>query len=282
MNARGGTIFRQLFDRSCCCFTYLIGDKYQKTALLIDPVLEQVDRDLKLVKELGLETKSKNFRKELACGIQQRFHNLTILRTNYLEYASAAFMCWIHEQALLAKHCSLKYVLNTHVHADHITGSGLIKDRLNTNGKLQVLSIVSESSGAEADICVDDGEVIDCGLVKLNVTYTPGHTNGCMSLIDHYNKRVFTGDALFIRGCGRTDFQEGSPSKLYDSVHSRLFTLPDDYSVYPAHDYNGHTMSTIGEEKKFNPRMVTSKEEFIEIMENLNLDYPKMLGELVD
>ncbi|XP_015791741.2 persulfide dioxygenase ETHE1, mitochondrial-like [Tetranychus urticae] len=230
MNARGGTIFRQLFDRSCCCFTYLIGDKYQKTALLIDPVLEQVDRDLKLVKELGLE---------------------------------------------------LKYVLNTHVHADHITGSGLIKDRLNTNGKLQVLSIVSESSGAEADICVDDGEVIDCGLVKLNVTYTPGHTNGCMSLIDHYNKRVFTGDALFIRGCGRTDFQEGSPSKLYDSVHSRLFTLPDDYSVYPAHDYNGHTMSTIGEEKKFNPRMVTSKEEFIEIMENLNLDYPKMLDEAV-
>lgn len=139
----------------------------------------------------------------------------------------------------------LKYVLNTHVHADHITGSGLIKDRLNTNGKLQVLSIVSESSGAEADICVDDGEVIDCGLVKLNVTYTPGidklmfhpenhenarntvnvinfigHTNGCMSLIDHYNKRVFTGDALFIRGCGRTDFQEGNFIAILNSDDS--------------------------------------------------------------
>ncbi|XP_053213823.1 uncharacterized protein LOC128397165 [Panonychus citri] len=226
MTTRGVFIFRQLFDRSCCGYSYLIGDRTQKIGLIIDPVLEQVDRDLKLIDELGLE---------------------------------------------------LKYVLNTHVHADHVTGSGLIKSRLNLGNSPKVISIISESSGAEADIFVDDGDVIDCGLIKLNVTYTPGHTNGCMSLIDHTNRRVFTGDTLFIRGCGRTDFQEGSASKLYDSVHSKLFTLPDDYHVYPAHDYNGQLTSTIGEEKRLNPRLTKPRDEFIEIMKNLNLTYPKMM-----
>ncbi|XP_015781738.1 persulfide dioxygenase ETHE1 homolog, mitochondrial [Tetranychus urticae] len=226
MISRGAIIFRQLFDRSCCGYSYLIGDRSQNIALLIDPVLECVDRDLKLTNELGLE---------------------------------------------------LKYVLNTHVHADHITGSGMIKNRLNTKENLKVMSIISESSRAQADICVSDGEVIDCGSIKLTVAYTPGHTNGCMSLIDHLNRRVFTGDTLFIRGCGRTDFQNGSASKLYDSVHSQLFTLPDEYNVFPAHDYNGQSVSTVGEEKKFNPRLTKSKEEFIKIMENLNLDYPKMM-----
>ncbi|XP_053207007.1 uncharacterized protein LOC128391184, partial [Panonychus citri] len=155
-------------------------------------------------------------------------------------------------------------------------------NHLNLENNSKVINIISKSSGAQADICAEDGQVIDCGLIKLNVSLTPGHTNGCMSLIDHDNKRAFTGDTLFIRGCGRTDFQEGSSSKLYDSVHSRLFILPDDYNVYPAHNYNGQLTSTIGEEKKFNPRLSKSWEEFIQIMENLNLDYPKMMGKLIE
>lgn len=105
-----------------------------------------------------------------------------------------------------------------------------------------------------------------------------GHTNGCLSYVDHKNAMVFTGDCLFIRGCGRTDFQSGDSGLLYDSVHGKLFTLPEHYKVYPAHDYKGQLFSTIEEEKKFNPRLIKSKEEFIEIMKNLNLARPELIG----
>lgn len=106
---------------------------------------------------------------------------------------------------------------------------------------------------------------------------TPGHTNGCVSIVCHTAKSVFTGDALLIRGCGRTDFQQGNSALLYDSVHSKIFTLPDDYVVFPAHDYTGQTNSSVGEEKKHNPRLSKAKEEFIKIMANLNLPYPAQI-----
>ncbi|XP_074595934.1 uncharacterized protein LOC141851056 [Brevipalpus obovatus] len=223
---KSSLIFRQLFDRACCGYTYLLGDVSSKSAILIDPVLEQVDRDLTLIHELGLK---------------------------------------------------LKYVVNTHVHADHITGSGSIKNKLTAIGESGVKSVISTSSGAKADIKLDDKEELIFGGNQLQAVYTPGHTDGCMSLVDHKNGLVFTGDTLFVRGCGRTDFQCGNSSLLYDSVHQRLFTLPLDYKVFPAHDYKGQTVTTIGEEKQFNPRLTKSRAEFIEIMSNLKLEYPKMM-----
>lgn len=178
----------------------------------------------------------------------------------------------------------LKYVLNTHVHADHVTGSGLIKQKLNsqTGGPEVVQSILCSSAGGRADLFISDGDEIKLGdSIALQVIATPGHTNGCVSYWEKVAGLLFTGDALLIRGCGRTDFQQGSAATLYDSVTQKLFTLPDDTKVYPAHDYLGRTVSSIGEEKKFNPRLTQSKDKFIEIMANLNLDYPKMIGKLI-
>jgi sulfur dioxygenase len=215
-------IFRQLFDRESCTYTYLIGDPVSRQAILIDPVFELADRDSKLVKELDLE---------------------------------------------------LKYVMNTHVHADHVTGTGLLKKIVGKN----VESVISKAAGAIADKFLEPGQKVDFGSLELEVRPTPGHTGGCVSYVFHEGRRVFTGDTLLIRGCGRTDFQEGSSETLYQSVHKQLFTLPDDYLVYPAHDYKGMTCSSIGEEKKYNPRLTKSLEEFKQIMSNLNLAYPKMI-----
>jgi len=166
----------------------------------------------------------------------------------------------------------LKYSINTHVHADHITGTGVLK-KLIPNSK----SVISEKSKAEADISVKNGEVIDFGSHQLEVRETPGHTNGCVTYVCHKQGIAFTGDALLIRGCGRTDFQEGNAETLYHSVHSQIFSLPEDFQLFPAHDYKGLLNTTVKEEKIHNPRLSKSKEEFVTIMNNLNLAYPKKI-----
>ncbi len=218
-------IFFQLFEHESSTYTYLIADPVTKEAALIDPVIETVDRDLKLVEELGLK---------------------------------------------------LKYILDTHVHADHITAAGEIRKR--TGAKAAV--------GAAAHVdCVDislrDGEELQLGTKKIKALSTPGHTDACTSFL--FEGRVFTGDALLIRGTGRTDFQQGSSEKLYESVHKKLFTLPDETKVYPGHDYRGQTVSSIELEKKYNPRigLKNSKADFIKTMSELKLANPKKIHESV-
>ncbi|CAH0727153.1 unnamed protein product, partial [Brenthis ino] len=170
----------------------------------------------------------------------------------------------------------LIYAMNTHMHADHITGTGKLKSLIPSTK-----SVIGKASGAKADLHLVDGDMICFGSQQLLASATPGHTNGCLTYICHEQGIAFTGDTLLIRGCGRTDFQEGSSETLYNSVHSRIFTLPDFYTLYPAHDYKGQTATTVGEEKKYNPRLTKSLKEFIEIMDNLNLPYPKMIDKAV-
>lgn len=166
------------------------------------------------------------------------------------------------------------YGINTHAHADHITGTGILKTKVKG-----LKSIISKASKAQADISITPGQKIIFGNRYLSVRSTPGHTEGCVSYVTDDESMVFTGDALLIQGCGRTDFQGGSASVLFDSVHSQLFTLPDECIVYPAHDYKGRFSSTIEKEKTTNPRLGggKTKEEFTEIMNNLNLSYPKKI-----
>ncbi|CAA6665360.1 unnamed protein product [Spirodela intermedia] len=231
--ADGGTapklLFRQLFEKESSTYTYLLADvgHPDRPALLIDPVDKTVDRDLTLMKDLGLK---------------------------------------------------LVHAMNTHCHADHVTGTGLIKIKMPG-----VKSIISKSSGAIADAYIEHGDKVYFGNLFLEVRATPGHTAGCVTYVtgdapDQPQPRMaFTGDALLIRGCGRTDFQGGSSSQLYHSVHSQIFTLPGDTLLYPAHDYKGFTVSTVEEETKYNPRLTKDEEGFKNIMENLNLPYPKMI-----
>ncbi len=218
-------IFHQLFEKETSTYTYLLGDQKTKEAVLIDPVVEMVDRDLKLIEDLGLK---------------------------------------------------LKYVLDTHVHADHITASGEIRKR--TNAKV---GLSSAYDMACPDLHLEDGQEIQFGNYTIKVIHTPGHTSGCLSY--SIGGMVFTGDALLIRGCGRTDFQEGSSERLFQSVRDKLFSLADETIVYPGHDYKGFTKSSIGLEKKLNPRLKleNSKEQFCEIMNNLKLSYPKKIQEAV-
>jgi sulfur dioxygenase len=222
--------FQQLFEPESFTYTYLLADSDTKEAILIDPVLETVNRDLKLINDLGFK---------------------------------------------------LTTILETHVHADHITGAG--KLRKATGAKVGV------SVHAKLD-CVDisltDGMLIQFGSFKLKVLETPGHTNGCLSFhFKHDNQRqmLFSGDALLIRAAGRTDFQQGSSPLLYQSITQKMFTLPDDTLVYPAHDYNGVPFTTIGLEKRLNPRVGggKSQEEFVSIMANLKLAQPKKIHESV-
>ncbi|MBS3952764.1 MAG: MBL fold metallo-hydrolase [Methylomicrobium sp.] len=178
---------------------------------------------------------------------------------------------------LLDEHgLKLKYTLETHVHADHITASGLLRQKLGTE------TAVSQLCGAEtADIQIQDGDVFEFGKnEKIKVIATPGHTKGSISFL--WRDRVFTGDSLFIGGCGRTDFQGGDAGALYDCITQRLFTLPDDTLVYPGHDYQGRWVSNIMQERTTNPRLAgKSREEFIEIMNNLNLPKPRLIDEAV-
>ena len=169
---------------------------------------------------------------------------------------------------------TLRYGVNTHAHADHITGTGLLKQKVEG-----FQSVISEASKADADVKIGNGDKIVFGARSLQVRSTPGHTEGCVSYVADDESFVLTGDTLLIQGCGRTDFQGGSAEKLYESVHKQIFTLPDDTVVYPAHDYKGRLSSKVGDEKKSNPRLGEGKTEadFVEIMKNLNLSYPKKI-----
>jgi sulfur dioxygenase len=180
-----------------------------------------------------------------------------------------SYMALLNELGL-----TLIYTMETHVHADHITGAGLLRDRLGSKG------IVHRDAGAMcADLLVTDGVPLQVGEIEMLVLHTPGHTSGCVSYV--VGDRVFSGDALFINGCGRTDFQQGDAGMLYDSITQKLFTLPPDTLLYPGHDYNGKTVSTIKQEIATNTRLGSGKtrDEFIEIMANLNLPYPKYIDE---
>lgn len=217
-------LFRQLFDYDTWTYTYLVADENTKEALLVDPVLEQVDRDRTLLQELGL---------------------------------------------------TLKYCLETHVHADHITGTARLRELTTCQG------IVPEHAQvACADRHIKDGETITLGSITVEAINTPGHTDSHMAFLVN-GTHLLTGDSLFIRGCGRTDFQSGDPGLMYDSLQ-RLLALPDDTLVYPGHDYRGHAMSTVGEERALNPRIAgRDREQFITFMQNLNLPNPKKIMEAV-
>jgi len=170
----------------------------------------------------------------------------------------------------------LKYTIETHVHADHVTAGGLFRrDR----GSESMISVCAGTSCANH--LVEDGQKVAFGAHELEVRTTPGHTDGDMTLVFHEGRMAFTGDALLIRGCGRTDFQQGDAGKLYDSVHGKVFSLPDDFKLYPGHDYEGRTVTTVGEEKAHNPRLTKDKAAFIELMDNLNLKRPKKIDEAV-
>ncbi len=170
----------------------------------------------------------------------------------------------------------LKYSLDTHVHADHVTGSGRLRELTNAQ------SVAGATAGVGCvDIGVSDGDRLEFGQHEIEVRATPGHTAGCISYVVRDGDRtlVFTGDALLIRGCGRTDFQQGDAATLYDSIHRQLFSLPDDTVVYPGHDYRGFTSSTIGEEKANNPRLKTGTDQtaFVAIMNALDLADPAQM-----
>lgn len=213
-------LFRQLFDSVSSTYTYLIASRKGGEALIIDPVLDRVDRYIQLLGELDLK---------------------------------------------------LIKAVDTHVHADHISGLSELRDRT------RCITVMGEESGVDVvSMRVADGDRVDIEGVSLESIYTPGHTADSYSFL--MGDRVFTGDTLLIRGTGRTDFQNGSAEAQYDSIFNRLLRLPTATLVYPAHDYKGDSVSTIGEEKAFNPRLqVDSVQEYVDIMSNLDLPNPKMM-----
>lgn len=213
-------IFRQLFDAASGTYSYLLASRSGGEALLIDPVLEKVDRYLQLISELDLR---------------------------------------------------LVKAVDTHLHADHITGLGALRDRthcITVMGEMSKVDVVS--------MRLAEGEKLRLEGLALDVLYTPGHTDDSYSFL--LQDRVFTGDTLLIRGTGRTDFQNGDARAQYESIFGRLLKLPDETLVYPAHDYKGDTVSTIGEERRYNPRLrVKSPDEYVALMASLRLPNPKMM-----
>ena len=210
-------IFKQLFDQKSSTYTYLIASSNGREALIIDPVLENVEEYIKLLNELDLK---------------------------------------------------LVKVIDTHIHADHVTGASKLKDKTNC------ATIMGENTPANSvEIKVKDEEIIKLDHLKIKALYTPGHTSDSYSfLMDNY---LFSGDTLLINGTGRTDFQNGNSKDAYNSIFNKLLKLPDETLLYPAHDYKGEKVSTIGKEKKQNPRLqVGSVDEYIDIMNNLNLKKP--------
>ncbi len=213
-------IFRQLFDPVSSTYSYLLASRRGGEALIIDPVLEKVDRILQLIDELDL---------------------------------------------------SLVKAVDTHVHADHITGLGALRDRT------RCVTVMGEESAVDVvSMRVSEGDRIEIEGICLEAIHTPGHTDDSYSFL--MGDRVFTGDTLLIRGTGRTDFQNGDPAAQYHSIFNKLLKLPDETLVYPAHDYKGDTVSTIGEERAHNPRLqIGSIAEYVEIMNNLKLPDPKLM-----
>ena len=218
-------LFKQLFDQETWTYTYVLADPESREAIIIDPVLEGIERDLKLIAELNLE---------------------------------------------------LIYTLDTHVHADHVTGSGELGK---CTGALSGIAAVANVACVDRDLAHADR--LRFGRYEIEVRSTPGHTDGCLTFVVETGSQTlaFTGDAILIRGCGRTDFQQGDAATLYHSVHDQIFTLPEDTIIYPGHDYKGHIASSVGEEKAHNPRLNIdiSKSQFVDIMGNLNLAAPKRI-----
>ncbi|MDA7638817.1 MBL fold metallo-hydrolase [Candidatus Pelagibacter sp.] len=213
-------LFHQLFDKNSSTYTYLIASAKGREALIIDPVLENIEQYIKLLNELDLK---------------------------------------------------LVKVIDTHIHADHITAASKLKDATNCT------TIMGEHTPSDTvEIKVKDDEIIYVDKLEIKVIYTPGHTKDSYSFL--MNDYLFSGDTLLINGTGRTDFQGGNSEDSYNSIFNRLLKLPEETLLYPAHDYNGQTVSTIGKEKKFNPRLqVNSVNEYIDIMNNLNLSKPKLM-----
>jgi sulfur dioxygenase len=218
-------LFRQLFEPESSTYTYLLGCRDTGQAVLIDPVVETIDRDLAVVRELGL---------------------------------------------------MLAYTLETHIHADHVTAACRLR---NMTGCKTAYPAADHLPCA--DIGVAEGRPLSCGSISLQPLFTPGHTDThhCYLLLSDDVARIFTGDALLIDGCGRTDFQNGDTEALYRSVREKIFSLPDDTLVYPGHDYQHRHVSTVLQERQRNPRLGDAKslDEFAAIMASLNLPYPKKL-----
>lgn len=170
---------------------------------------------------------------------------------------------------------TLRYTLDTHCHADHVTGAWRMMEALGS--RIAMAAVIGAS---DVDLPLAHGDVVRFGAEALEVRATPGHTDGCLSYVTAARDRVFTGDALLVRGCGRTDFQQGDPSRLFRSIHDQLFALPDACAVWPGHDYEGRTASTIGEEKEHNPRIGggAREEDFVGYLRNLGLPHPKLLA----
>jgi glyoxylase-like metal-dependent hydrolase (beta-lactamase superfamily II)/rhodanese-related sulfurtransferase len=173
---------------------------------------------------------------------------------------------------------TLAWTLDTHVHADHVTGAWLLKQRLGSR-----IALSAASGAAGADRLLQDGDRIEFGRRSLEVRATPGHTSGCVTYVLDDESMAFTGDCLLIRGSGRTDFQQGDPRALYRSVRSRIFALPEGCLLYPAHDYRGLTVSSVAEEKRFNPRLggEVGESDYVGYMKNLDLPHPKKIDEAV-
>ena len=213
-------IFKQLFDQSSSTYTYIVASAKGREALIIDPVLENVETYIKLLKEFDLK---------------------------------------------------LVKVIDTHIHADHVTGASKLNKETNCT------TIMGEHTPSEAvQIKVKNDEIIKVDNLKVKAIYTPGHTSDSYSFI--MGNYLFSGDTLLINGTGRTDFQNGSAKDSYESIFNKLLKLPEETLLYPAHDYKGKKVSTIGNEKKFNPRLqVSSVCEYVDIMNNLNLSKPNLM-----